>query len=145
MGKVESLHISKGKNKERINVECIECKKEYGIIGDSYAGKGEKQVSLIAAETIGDMGKCCTDSPKPGEFKENITTSGLNLALYPIGTRIKIGSSVHEISEVGKTCYLFCDIDGGEKSCPIPINTVFTKVIKDGKVAIGDVIEVLFA
>ncbi len=89
MGKVESLHISKGKHKERIKVECIECKKEYGIIGDSYAGKGEKQVSLIAAETIGDMGKCCTNSPKPGEFKENITTSGINLAQYPIGTRIK--------------------------------------------------------
>lgn len=141
MGKVIAIHISTGKHQPRMSLNNVQCIEGFGLEGDAYGGRDDKQVSFMSVETIEKVGACCVDSPRPGSFKENITTFDIDLAKYPTGTQLQVGESVHEITKIGKTCYMFCGIDNGEEKCPIPMQTVFTKVVQSGRLKEGDSIE----
>ena len=80
---------------------------------------------------------------KPGDFAENITTEGLDLVSLPIGTEVHIGSEVlGEVSQIGKECHTRCAIYYQAGDCVMPKEGIFIKVLKGGKVRVGDSIMV---
>jgi len=143
MGKAIGIHISVGKHEERLPKESVECKENHGIIGDYYAGKRDKNISFLAQEVINEVGLCCVMVPAAGSFKENITTFGVDLSEYPLGTHFKLGETIHEITQIGKTCNLYCNIYKEDKSCQVPFKTVFTKVLKNGMINLNDEIVII--
>lgn len=143
MGRVEAIHVSQGKHKKRIKKEHVKCKENYGILGDYYGGKAEKNISFLSLEAIENASNSCVKELIAGSFKENITTEEIDLSNYDIGTRIKVGDTIQEISKVGKTCNEYCEIYKKNPECKIPFKTVFTKVLKDGTISINDKIELL--
>ncbi len=80
---------------------------------------------------------------KHGDFAENITTEGIILYELPIGTRLKIGETIQEVTQIGKECHTGCAIAQTVGKCIMPKEGIFTKVIKGGTVRPGDTIEVL--
>ena len=50
-----------------------------GMVGDAHAGPWHRQVSLLSEELIATFGEEAGRRIGPGEFAENITTSGLVL------------------------------------------------------------------
>ncbi|MBA7622374.1 hypothetical protein ES703_29751 [subsurface metagenome] len=77
---------------------------DHGIEGDAHAGPWHRQVSLLANEDIETMrGKGIEISC--GDFAENITTEGTELAALPIGTRLHLGEVVLEVTQIGKECH----------------------------------------
>lgn len=78
-----------------------------------------------------------------GSFAENITTEGIILYELPVGTRMKIGETIQEVTQIGKECHTGCAIAKQVGKCVMPKEGIFTKVIKGGKVRPGDIVEVL--
>lgn len=142
MAKVVALSVSKTKGTKKENVEKAWLQVEHGIKGDAHAGKWHRQVSLLALESIEKMKEKLKDI-NPGDFAENITTLGLNLTSLPIGTRLKIGEALLEITQIGKKCHQKCDIFYTVGFCVMPKEGVFARVLKGGEVRVGDKIEIL--
>ena len=61
----------------------------------------------------------------------------------PVGTRLKVGDEVElEITQIGKTCHKGCAIRELVGDCVMPREGVFARVLKEGLVKPGDIIEV---
>ncbi len=119
-------------------------KEDYGLIGDAHANSNtHRQVSLLAIESIKKMRNLGLDIG-PGEFAENLTTEGINLASLPLGTPISIGEDVIlKVTQIGKECHIGCAIYRKVGNCIMPQEGVFAKVIRDGKVKAGDKIRLI--
>jgi MOSC domain-containing protein YiiM len=115
-----------------------------GLEGDAHAGGGPvREVSLLAQESIAKMNSE-SRSFKPGDFAENITTSGIELASLPVGTRLRAGREVTlEITQIGKKCHSGCAIFKEVGNCIMPKEGVFARVITGGAISAGDDIQLL--
>ena len=127
----------KGTRKEVIKEGFLE--EEYGLAGDAHADCcTHRQVSLLAIESINKMRSLGFDI-NPGDFAENLTTEGIDLASLPVGTRTSIGGQVIlEITQIGKECLTGCAIYHQIGKCIMPKEGVFAKVIHGGLVRTGD-------
>lgn len=143
MAKVLSINISekKGTPKTKINPGVLI--EDFGFEGDAHAGKWHRQVSLLAKESIDKSQGLPKDGLCHGVFAENITTEGIELYTIPVGTKLKVGECIIEISQIGKECHEGCAIQKLVGKCVMPREGIFAKVIKGGKVYEGDNIEVL--
>ncbi len=141
-GKVVSVNISSKKGVRKKPVDEITIKSGYGIEGDAHASsKWHRQISLLAIESIQKMQKMGLDV-KPGDFAENITTVGINLMEFPIGTKMLVGDAELEVSQIGKECHTRCNIYYQAGDCVMPKEGIFVKVLKGGKIKKGDIITV---
>lgn len=142
-GKVISINISdvKGVVKEKIEEGIF--KENHGLSGDAHAGEWHRQVSLLGVESINKMIEQGAEGLDYGKFAENITTEGIVLYELPVGTRLKIGETIHEVTQIGKKCHHGCAIKQQVGDCVMPREGIFTKVINGGKIKNGDEIEIL--
>jgi len=114
---------------------------DYGLVGDAHADcSTHRQVSLLAIESIKrirDLGI----EVGPGDFAENLTTEGLDVASLPVGSHICIGDRiVLELTQIGKECHAGCAIFRQVGKCIMPKEGVFTRVVRGGTVRAGDTI-----
>jgi cyclic pyranopterin phosphate synthase len=130
---VLSVNVSPKKGEVKIPVKEIKLKKDHGIEGDAHAGPWHRQVSLLAQEDI-DTIKSKGLKISYGDFAENITTRGIDLASLPIGARLCIGSAELEVTQIGKKCHKGCAIFQQIGDCVMPRKGIFTRVIKGGLV-----------
>lgn len=142
-GKVVAINISEKKGVVKKPIEQGVFIEEHGLEGDAHAGKWHRQVSLLAQESIDKMKKSGVEGLSVGKFAENITTEGLVLYELPVGTRLKIGVTIQEVTQIGKECHGGCEIRRLVGDCVMPREGIFTRVIKGGVIKPGDVIEVL--
>ena len=106
VGRVVAISISRKKGIPKSNVSSAKLIENHGIEGDAHAGNWHRQISFLAIESIEKMRQGGLPNLRPGAFAENITTEFLNVPLFKIGTRIKIGdSSELEITQIGKECH----------------------------------------
>jgi MOSC domain-containing protein YiiM len=149
-GIVISVNLSKKKGISKKPVEKIFLKKDLGVAGDAHGGPGDRQVSLLALESIERQKNCPKVRKKaasllqPGDFAENITTQGLKLSSLKIGTYLKIGPQVIlQITKIGKECYRYCSIYYKLGDCIMPREGVFARVIEEGEVKKNDQIKII--
>jgi MOSC domain-containing protein YiiM len=143
MAEIIAVCRSEKKGTGKTPVAEINLKENYGVAGDAHAdGTTHRQISLLAIESIDKMRSKGFDFLKPGDFAENITTKGIDLASLPIGTRLNAGKDVIlEITQIGKECHAACAIRQQVGDCIMPREGVFAKVIRDGRVKAGDTIK----
>lgn len=113
-----------------------------GFEGDAHAGDWHRQVSLLAEESIAKMQAKGLDVDA-GDFAENITTSGIDLVSLPVGTRVRVGSTLLEVSQIGKECHTKCAIYYQAGDCVMPKEGIFAIVLEGGRVSVGDEIVVI--
>lgn len=143
-GRVVSVNISDIKGVPKHEVEEILLIAGHGVQGDAHAGAWHRQVSLLAEESIDRMRALGLNGLARGAFGENINTVGLDLCEMPVGTRLKIGEAVLEVTQIGKDCHNDgCAIRRATGKCVMPTDGVFAVVIEGGTLRAGDEIEVL--
>ena len=142
-GKVIAVNISEKKGLIKHSVEGSVKVDLKGIIGDAHAGDWHRQISLLDQTSVQKMWDRGAKGLVPGIFAENITTNGLDLYNFPIGTKFLIGDCVLELTQIGKECHHGCQIFQQVGMCVMPTDGVFTKVLKPGEIKAGDVIEVV--
>jgi len=141
--KVIAVSISGKKGERKRNVDSVELKEGFGIIGDAHAGTPKREVSLLAKESIDKMKAKGLDVTS-GDFAENITTEGIDLLSLKIGSSLRIGGSVLlQISQIGKVCHDRCSIYHQAGDCVMPREGIFASVLKGGKIKAGDALEVV--
>ncbi len=142
MARIISINISEKKGTRKKPVEAATIEADFGILGDAHAsGDWHRQISLLAIESINKMRKKGLDV-NPGDFAENITTEGIDLLSLPVGTRLRLGPVLAEVSQIGKECHTRCAIYRQAGDCVMPREGIFVKVLSGGIVKIGDIIEV---
>ncbi len=143
MATVVSVNISEVKGVRKHSVPYIDVKCHHGIVGDAHAGDWHRQISLLAEESIDTMRNVCPIELDDGIFAENINTRGIDLKHLPVGTRLKVGNTELEVTQIGKECHSDCAIKKATGKCVMPTDGIFAIVIKEGRIQAGDEIKIL--
>ncbi len=143
MAVVVSVNISDVKGIRKHSVPYIDVKCHHGIVGDAHAGDWHRQISLLAEESIDTMRSVCPIELDDGIFAENINTRGIDLKHIPVGTRLRVGATELEVTQIGKECHSDCAIKKATGRCVMPTDGIFAVVIKEGRIQAGDEIEIL--
>lgn len=148
---IVSLNVSEKTGTRKRPVDSFALEKGRGVVGDAHEGLIEdRQVSLLAVEEIegadaalkarGGAGcvKASLEGLKPGDFAENVTTRGIALHELPLGTKVRLGSALCEVSKIGKECHAACEIRRLVGDCVMPRRGIFVRVIEGGEVRVAD-------
>ena len=143
-GTVVSVNVSRTKGVRKTPVPECRALPGLGFEGDAHAGDGHRQVSLLALESIQKMRDIGLDVG-PGDFAENITTSGIELVSLPVGAVLRVGEGTRlEVSQIGKVCHDRCAIFEQAGDCVMPREGIFARVLTGGQVGPGASVEVEF-
>lgn len=142
MASVVAINISENKGTPKTTIDSGELITDFGFKGDAHAGKWHRQVSLLGIESIDKMTASGVKGLCTGKFAENITTEGIELYSLKIGTKLKIGETLLEITQIGKECHQRCAIYYQAGDCVMPKEGVFAKVLEGGTIKKGMVIEI---
>ena len=132
--KILSVNISRQTGEQKQPVERALLVASHGLEGDAHAGDWHRQVSLLADEDIDTM-RARGLELTGGEFAENITTAGVDLAALPVGTRLHVGEAVLEVTQIGKECHQGCAIFQAVGECVMPKRGIFTRVLAGGEIS----------
>lgn len=141
-GRILAVNISEKKGVFKKTIERGEFKVDHGLEGDAHAGNWHRQVSLLGIESINKMKALGIEGLCTVKFAENLTTEGIELWKLPVGTKLKIGETEQEVTQIGKECHIKCEIFQKIGSCIMPTEGIFTRVLKSGVIKPGDEIEV---
>ena len=141
-GIIRAVCTSPEKGTEKVNVHTAEIRENWGVEGDAHAGTWHRQISLLSwqkVEAFNLQGAAVTD----GAFGENLLVDGIDLAKLPVGTRMKCGDVLMEITQIGKECHHGCAIRQRVGYCIMPHEGVFARVLSGGRISEGDEIAVV--
>ena len=135
--------ISERKGEQKHPVDMIALRPRHGIVGDAHAGNWHRQVSLLAKESVDCLQAKVPFQLLPGAFAENILCEGLALSSLPVGTKLRIGTALCEVTQIGKECHADCAIRRQAGDCVMPREGIFAVVLEEGEARPGDKIHVL--
>ena len=142
MGKLIAVCISKMRGTQKKEVQSACLKPDWGIEGDAHAGNWHRQVSLLSFEKIEEFRKKGAKVDF-GAFGENLIVEGFDLRGIPVGTKIQVGEAILELTQIGKECHSHCEIFKAMGECIMPKEGVFAKVVKGGRIHLGDEVTIL--
>jgi molybdenum cofactor synthesis domain-containing protein len=115
---------------------------DYGMEADAHAGEWHRQVSLLAHTDIEFM-RAKGLSLKPGAFGENLVIDGVNTAELGVGSQLRVGPVLLELTQVGKVCHTRCAIYYTTGDCIMPRTGLFARVVEAGEVTAGMPVEIV--
>ncbi len=142
MGKLIAICISEHRGTQKHQVEKATLIENWGIEKDAHGGTWHRQVSLLSLEKIEEFQKKGAQIDF-GAFGENLIIEGFDLRTIPVGTKIQIGTTLLELTQIGKECHSHCQIYKTMGDCIMPREGVFAKVITGGTIRPGDQVQLL--
>ena len=140
LGRIVAVSRSDRKGVKKTNIEHGVLVANFGLEGDAHGGDWHRQISLLAQESIDKIRAKGLDVT-PGDFAENITTSGFAIEELPVGTRLRLGAeALVEITQIGKVCHNRCAIFHQVGDCVMPREGIFARILKGGPIRPGDTI-----
>ena len=137
MGKVIAICTSAVRGVQKTPVQQAEFRVDWGIVNDAHAGHWHRQVSLLSADKIAAFREKGADVA-PGAFGENLVVEGFDFRALPVGTLLRCGTVLLEITQIGKECHNHCEIYKAMGDCIMPREGVFARVLEGGTIAVGD-------
>ena len=111
-------------------------------MNDAHSGNWHRQVSLLSSYSIEKFSKEANRKINFGEFAENITIEGIELAEVGLLDRFVIGKVILEVTQIGKKCHgSNCKIYKDVGNCIMPKEGIFCRVIAGGSISKGAIIE----
>lgn len=142
MGNVKAVCVSPAKGTQKTNVGSALFIEDWGIENDAHAGKWHRQVSLLSRDRIEEYRAKGADV-SDGAFGENLVVSGIDFRTLPVGTRFGCGEVLLELTQIGKECHSGCEIYKQMGDCIMPREGVFARVLRGGRISVGDTLTVL--
>jgi molybdopterin adenylyltransferase len=135
--KILSVNISHEKGTIKKPVDQIQLS-HIGVDADAHSGHWNRQVSLLGTESIEKFESQANRKVMPGEFAENITTSGITLwTTHPLD-RFTAGEMELEVTQIGKECHgSSCAIFKEVGNCVMPKEGIFCRVLSPGTMKAG--------
>ncbi|MDR3727525.1 MAG: molybdopterin-binding protein [Terracidiphilus sp.] len=130
-GKLLHVCISAKKGIAKHEVPSISVLVEHGVDGDAHAGDWHRQISLLAHTDIEFM-RAKGLNLKPGAFGENLVIDGLDCDELGVGSQLRIGPVLLELTQIGKVCHTRCAIYYTTGDCIMPRAGLFARVLDGG-------------
>lgn len=143
MAEILAVCVSERKGMRKHPEPRVRLVPDHGIEGDAHAGKWHRQVSLLAQESVDTLQEKLAFQLNPGDFAENILTRGISLKDLPVGTRLRIGTALAEVTQIGKECHADCAIRRQVGDCVMPREGIFVRILEEGEAAPGDRVDLL--
>lgn len=137
MGKVIAVCTSDRKGIQKNDVQSAYFEKDWGLQNDAHAGKWHRQVSLLSADKI-EAFRARGADVTPGAFGENLVVEGFDFRALPVGTLLRCGDVLLEMTQIGKECHTHCAIYHKMGECIMPTEGVFARVLESGTISVGD-------
>jgi molybdopterin adenylyltransferase len=137
MGKVKAICVSEKRGIQKHCVDHAEFREMWGIEEDAHSGTWHRQVSLLSAEKV-EAFRQKGAQVQYGDFGENMVVEGFDFGAMPVGTLLRCGDVLLEISQIGKECHQHCAIYQAMGDCIMPREGVFARVLHGGAVTVGD-------
>ena len=137
MGKVLAVCISDRRGIQKKDIQSAEFVVNHGIKGDAHAGDWHRQVSLISSDKV-DAFRAKGANVDHGAFGENLVVEGIDFRALPVGTLLRCGGVLLEMTQIGKECHTHCAIYHQVGDCIMPREGVFTRVLEGGMISVGD-------
>jgi MOSC domain-containing protein YiiM len=116
-------------------LESVRAVENLGLEGDRHAkADSKRQVLFMEAETLEKLGL------EAGQVKENVTTRGIELMSLPLGTRLRVGEAVFEITGECHPCERMEEIRSGLREMLGGQRGMLARVAQSGKLSVGDAI-----
>ncbi len=137
MGKVIAVCTSDRRGIQKHDVNSGYFEVNWGIDGDAHAGSWHRQVSLLSADKIAAFNEKGA-GVIPGAFGENLVVDGFDFRALPVGTLLRCGEVLLEMTQIGKECHSHCEIYKKMGDCIMPREGVFARVLESGTIHVGD-------
>ena len=137
MGKVIAVCTSDRRGIQKKDVQSGYFSADWGIDGDAHAGHWHRQVSLLSADKIAAFNEKGA-GVVPGAFGENLVVEGFDFRALPVGTLLRCGDVLLEMTQIGKECHSHCEIYKKMGDCIMPREGVFARVLEPGEIKVGD-------
>lgn len=137
MGKVVAVCVSSERGTQKQNVGSGRFVVGWGIEGDAHAGRWHRQVSMLGLDQIAAF-NARGAGVEPGAFGENLVVEGFGFRALPVGTLLRCGGVLLEITQIGKECHNHCEIYRRMGDCIMPREGVFARVLCEGVIRVGD-------
>ena len=137
MGKVLAVCTSTVRGVQKENQGAARFIAGYGLDGDAHAGDWHRQVSLLSADEIAAF-NARGAAVEPGAFGENLVVEGIDFRTLPVGTLLRCGDVLLEVTQIGKACHHHCAIFHKMGDCIMPREGIFARVLEGGRIAVGD-------
>lgn len=141
-GRVLAVCVSGEKGVRKRPVPEAQMKEHHGILGDAHAGSWHRQISLLAVESVRSLQEKTELTLDAGIFAENILTEGIVLKELPPGAKLRIGSCLCRVTQIGKECHSGCAVRRACGACVMPLEGIFAEVLDGGIVKAGDEVRV---
>lgn len=142
MGRILAVCSSPARGTEKRRVGSGRFTPEWGLVGDAHGGDWHRQVSLLSAEKIKAFNERGA-GVEYGAFGENLVVEGVDLRALPVGTRLRCGQVLLELTQIGKECHSHCAIYQRMGDCIMPREGIFAEVLTGGMIRVGDCVEVV--
>ena len=143
MAKIAAICISEIRGIQKHEIPEAFLRAGHRIEGDAHAGSWHRQVSLLSVHSVAKLQEKLDFELKHGAFAENILVEGMAVHTLPVGTRLRIGEALCEVTQIGKECHSDCAIRKAAGDCVMPREGIFVKVLESGRIAKGDAVEVV--
>jgi molybdenum cofactor synthesis domain-containing protein len=134
--------ISAKKGIAKHEVPSVSVQVEHGVEGDAHAGDWHRQISLLAHVDIESM-RAKGLKLKPGAFGENLVIDGLDCNELGVGSQLRIGPVLLELTQIGKVCHTRCAIYYSTGDCIMPRTGLFARVLEGGVLHPGMAVQVV--
>jgi TatD DNase family protein len=141
MGTVRAVCISTKKGTPKQNKGAGEFVVQHGLKGDAHAGDWHRQISLLSYQKIEEF-RARGAAVDDGAFGENLVVEGIDFRSLPVGTMLRCGDVLLEMTQIGKECHSHCEIFKRMGDCIMPREGVFARVIHGGTIRVGDELHV---
>lgn len=124
----------------RAPLEAATLAENVGIEGDAKGRPGRRQLNVMVAEVVEGLGREGFRTG-PGELGEQIVVSGIAAESLTVGSRLRIGKAVVEVTLPRTGCDRFEAIQGKPKASVTGRLGVMARVVVGGEVRVGDAAE----
>jgi MOSC domain-containing protein YiiM len=133
-GTIDHLFIKPGHREEMIPVETINVIQQKGIEGDASFGRSNRQILIISHEVVKAYGLM------PGDLRENITVSQLDVSAISTETRLSIGEVVLEVTGDCNPCARLEELRVGLMDEIHGNRGILARVLEPGEINVGQTI-----
>ncbi|RLB05704.1 MAG: MOSC domain-containing protein [Deltaproteobacteria bacterium] len=137
-GKVVAVNRAEKRGIPKRNVGEGYLQEGWGLVGDAHAGEGDRQISILPLEAMELVPPTISSTIEEEIYTENITIEGIPLNELSIGRKLRIGEAEVLICHIGKE--RFKELG---RSYIVSREGRFGKVIRSGRVKVGDAVIIL--
>lgn len=112
--------------------------KNYGMLAEGILREENRQISILSRSVRDQIDREAKNGLCLLKFYENITVEGLDASTMHVGQRLKIGETIQEITSIGKRCFDECKLFQTGQVCKLHYNVIFSKILENGSIEIGD-------